>query len=353
MSDSTRIVINGRFLARSTTGVDRYAREIVNALDSIVEPGFATIAVPAFSQVKEPLELSNISITSCGTHSGHAWEQVDLARFCRRYGATCVSLCNSAPIFNTGIVCIHDVNAIVNPSNFNWKFDAWYRFMNSRITRNASAIITVSEFSKREISRLYPCAAGKIVVAPPAWQHMNRVRVDQNALTNYGLRRRGYWFAMSSLAANKNLKWLVETALLNPGETIVIAGGLNSKVFADSGIPESENVKYLGYVTDEEAKALMEGCKGFLFPTFYEGFGLPPMEALSVGAPLAVVSDTDVMHEVYGEAVAYVDPSKPFERLDSLSRCRPSSNSLLDRYSWMSSAEDVLSLMRSVAGSAD
>lgn len=317
-----KFAINGRFLTRQVTGVDRYAREIVRELDGMVAPGEAVVVVPRSAELVDPLELTSIDYVRYGGHSGHWWEQVEFSAYCRRNGLLGVSLCNTAPMRNPGVVCIHDMAVRANEGNYSRKFVLWYRMLFSAITKSARVILTDSDFSKSEIERYYPAAKGKIRVIPCAWQHIERVEADEGAFPRYGLEAGGYWFAMSSLAPNKNLKWLAETALLNPGETVAIAGGMNPKVFGEHGIPEAGNVRYLGYVSDGEAKALMAGCKGFLFPTFYEGFGIPPLEAMACGAPCVVVSDTEVMHEVYGGSVVFINPYEPCEDLAALTLVR-------------------------------
>lgn len=336
-----QIGINGRFLTRTTTGVDRYAREIVRELDKLVTPGEVVLAVPPADELIEPLELTNIETVRVGRWSGHAWEQLDYSAWLRRTGRLGLSLCNTAPVRNPGVVCIHDMAVRANASNYSKPFVLWYRVLYAQITRRAKRIITVSNFSKREIEQYYPAARGQISVIPNAWQHMERVEADEGIFARYPEIVPGkYYFAMSSLAPNKNLKWLVETARLNPKETIVIAGGLNTKVFAENDIPESDNVVYPGYVSDGEAKALMQACKGFLFPTFYEGFGIPPMEALSCGAPI-VVSDTEVMHEVYGDGARYIDPNMPCDNVGKVFVENQLTKEILTKYSWKTSASHL------------
>lgn len=347
MSNQARYCINGRFLTRQITGVDRYAREIVRELDALVGKGEAVLLLPEGCEPIDWEPCKNIEVRHCGKHGGHAWEQLDLSRYARKNGLLAVNLCNTAPVINPGVVCIHDMAVMANSANYSRKFVVWYRFLFSRITRRAVAILTDSEFSKSEIERYYPRAIGKVSVIPCAWQHMDEVAADPEALKKYGLIRRGYWFAMSSLAPNKNLRWLVETALLNPDETIAIAGGINAKIFGEHDNPQAHNVRYLGYVSDEEAKALMGACKGFLFPTFYEGFGIPPMEAMAAGAPVVAVSDTEVMHEVYGDEVTYVDPAEPLRDLCKIAGAVPEGDVLM-RYSWRSSAEQVLERLRRI-----
>lgn len=349
---SAKYAINGRFLTRGITGVDRYAREIVRELDGMVSPGEGEIVVPRNAKLVEPLELGNIRYVRYGQHDGHLWEQVEYSNYCRKNCLLPVNLCNTAPMRNPGVVCIHDMAVRANEGNYSRPFVAWYRVLYSAITRRATAIVTVSEFSKSEIEKYYPTTRGKISVIPNAWQHVERVRADEGALSKYGLYSGEYWFAMSSLSPNKNLMWLVETALLNPNETIAIAGGMNHKVFGDHGIPDAENVRYLGYVSDGEAKALMENCKGFLFPTFYEGFGIPPMEAMACGVSFVIVSNTKVMHEIYNDSVIYIDPHQPLKLLDDKTK-KPldSVNNILNEYSWKESADKLLSVIKNIYSS--
>lgn len=338
--------INGRFLTRRVTGVDRYAREIVAELDKLSGGVTACILIPEKAKLVDCPRYKQIEIVRFGSREGYAWEQLDLPRYAGSRSALTVNLCNTAPIRNAGITCIHDMSVRANPIFYNWKFRLVYNVLFYWEMRTARTVITVSDFSRREIERYYPGARGKIGVVPNAWQHVERVKSDAAVLAQNDLEPGSYYFAMSSLAPNKNLRWIVETARLNPRERIAVAGGVNSKVFGEHEIPKADNVTYLGYVTDEGAKALMEGCKGFLFPTFYEGFGIPPMEALACGAPVAV-SDTEVMREVYGNSAHYVDPRRPCESLAALFAGRTDeASAVLSRYSWKRSARELEILLR-------
>lgn len=347
MTDRLKYCINGRFLTRPITGVDRFAREVVRELDALMPAGEAVLLLP---EGREPVDWEptcNIGLRRYGRRGGHAWEQLDLSRYARENGLLAVNLCNTAPIRNPGVVCIHDMAVRANPSFYGRGFRAWYRILFHFLTRRAKAVVTVSRFSESEILRYYPAARGKTAVVPNAWQHVERVGQDDAALGGFGLEPGGYYFAMSSLAPNKNLKWIAETARLNPDCTFAVAGGINTKVFGEHDIPEADNVKYLGYVSDEEAKALMAHCRAFFYPTFYEGFGIPPMEAMASGAPAVVVGDNPCMHEVYGDEVGYVDPRTPLEAPE-LTRVSLKNGpySLLGRYCWQDSARQMFALLR-------
>lgn len=160
-----------------------------------------------------------------------------------------------------------------------------------------------------------------------------------SSLGKYGLEKDSYFFSMCSLEPNKNFKWIAETAKENPDRIFAVAGSINKDVFADGlGFECPENMRLLGYVSDEEAKTLMRDCSAFLFPTFYEGFGIPPLEALSAGAKNVVVSDTEDMHEVFGDAVSYVDPNQVCSTFAERAAKNKKMKGTLSRYSWYTSA---------------
>ncbi len=334
------IAINGRFLTRSATGVDRHAGEIIAELDKLVEPGEMVLLVPSACTAPNPLSLANIETIPVGRHAGILWEQLDFMRELGRRGAVGLNLCGTAPLLRPDVVCVHDMATKANPHFFSRKFVAWYKMLHSSYARRARLIVTVSEFSKKEIERYYPRCRGRIVIVPNAWQHILRTQPDAAVLERAGLGNKRFWLALGALAPNKNLNWLVEVARRNPGEVIAVAGKGGGKIYGKNTIPQAENVIYLGYVSDGEARALLESCKALLFPTFYEGFGIPPMEALACGAK-AVVSDTEIMHEVYGDSVFYVDPHNPDVALDevlAVGGTAPASE-VLERYSWRASAQ--------------
>ena len=89
-----------------------------------------------------------------------------------------------------------------------------------------------------------------------------------------------YYFSMANLLKNKNFPWVLRAAGAKPDAVFAIAGGGSLAAEAERlGLADLPNVLYLGYVSDGAAKALMAHCKAFLFPTLYEGFGIPPLEA--------------------------------------------------------------------------
>ena len=342
-----RIIINGRFLLHRITGVERYAREIIAELDKIVKPGQIVMAIPP-ETVDSP-EYKNIEVIRVGKLHNRLWEHISFPWFVHKERGISLNLCNVAPLPFPGIVCIHDVKIKATPQYFSKKFLLWYNLLLTNACKRSKKIITVSKFSKSEICKYFHVNQNKISVIPNAWQHYERIPYDENTLQKYGLEKEKYYFSMCSLEPNKNFKWIAEVAKRNPNLTFAVSGSINKEVFSTGlGFECPTNMKFLGYVSDEEAKTLMRDCMAFLFPTFYEGFGIPPLEALSAGARNIIVSDTEVMHEIFGNSVVYINPIRYEFNMNEMMINADTRTCCLSKYSWTGSAHLLLNLLEDI-----
>ena len=333
-----KIIINGRFLTQRITGVQRYAREICAELDKLVKPDEIIMAVPP--ETTNIPEYKNIKVVKVGMFHNRLWEHISFPLYVLGQKAISLNLCNVAPLLSPGIVCIHDMKIKATPQFFSTKFLLWYRLLFFNATKRAKKIITVSNFSKSEIIKYYGVDEDKIVVAPNGWQHFARVNYDENALSKYGLVKDSYYFAMSSLEPNKNFKWIAEQAVKNSNELYVVAGSINDKVFSEGlGFKCPDNMKLIGYVSDEEAKTLMRDCNAFLFPSIYEGFGIPPLEAMSAGAKRIIVSDIPVMYEIFESVFEYNANTNVHDIVISSNKI---ALRILIKYSWNKSAKLII-----------
>ena len=354
-----KYVINGSFLIERLAGVQRYAYEITKRLDKLVNGLDIEILVP-----DEDVELSekdsyeqlfdNIKIVHLGSGGGKRWEQSTYADYLKNNNAKGINLCNSYPLKSKGgIVCIHDICFKTHKEFFtqpgDWHEILFRRMMYKKAFKSADKIVTVSEFSKKEMLQNYtPKKCRNIEVIGNSWQHYDASDVDEGFFDdNPDIKRGEYYFYLSSLAPNKNLNWILTNAKENPDRTYVLSGNMLGD---DSGVTKLKNVIYAGYVTDAQARALMKYCRAFIFPSFYEGFGIPPMEALCMGAKV-VVSDIECLREIYGDGVYYIDPYDAHidieQILKSDMKIKPASE-VLDQYSWDKSAQKMYELIKEV-----
>ena len=355
-----KYVINGSFLTEPIMGVQRYAYEILTRVDRMLAENASQfnleILVPDEhipATERKSAVFKSIKVVHLGTSGGKKWEQLDYARYLNKHHAKGISLCNSVPLFaKTAAVCVHDIVFKTNPDFFTEK-GAWHeilyrKLMYCKAFHTAEQVITCSEFSKNQILEHYRLNNSDITVITNAWQHYDVNDVDESIFekhtgnTSCKIKRGEYYFFLSSLAKNKNLPWILANAKNNPDTTYVLAG---SFLGDDSGVEKLENVIYVGRVSDAEARALYKHCKAFLFPSLYEGFGIPPMEALCMGAPI-IISDIPVLRGIYGAAAHYIDPNNANVRLDELlEEETASAESVLSKYSWDESARKLVEVL--------
>jgi glycosyltransferase involved in cell wall biosynthesis len=318
-----KIFINGRFLSQSITGVQRYAREVVKSIDSLLnDPKWSKnydVILVAPNNVSSDLDLKNIEIKKVGKLTGHLWEQLELPWFTKN--KFLLNLCNVGPAFKRNqFVTIHDASVYLKENNFSRVFKVWYKFLYAMEVRFSKMIITVSNFSKVELIKYTHVDPQKILVTYEGNEHLKQLNSDNRILKKNGLIQKTYILAVSSMDPRKNFRNIiraVQECKSNSFE-VVIAGGTNPKIFnTKNEIGFLHNVKYLGYVTDKELKSLYEHTACFVYPSYYEGFGIPPLEAMASGCPV-IVSNRASLPEICKQAALYCDPDDPKSIADKI-----------------------------------
>lgn len=334
-------MVDGRFLAIRSTGIGRYADEILKELDRLCADLRIAVLVPA--GVADVPHYQNIRVIR--SHFSACWTQGVFALHARLSGAVPVNLCNEVSVLAPrGIVALHDVCYAEDNDFFPAQERSWFLKLYGRIQKRAERIITVSEFSKQRMVTLLGMDPAKITVAGNGWQHFQRVAGNPDIFNRFPQIRRGqYFFTLSSANRNKNVDWIVENAKRYPQYQYVIGGIGIQRIFDFSRM---ENVVYTGYLKDEEAKALMASCRAFVFPSFYEGFGIPPLEAASAGAPV-IVSEAASLPEIFQGSAHYIDPYDAGTDLAVLLETPVDPPAaVLERYSWAASAERIYRLLK-------
>lgn len=303
------LAINGKFASQRMTGVQRVGYELAAAFLRLCPEGSAPLVLmPSDANAEVSLPRAK---TLRGSMAGNLWEQLALPF--STGGRTLLSLCNIGPLFaRRQVLMIHDVAVYDLPENYSWKYRLWYRFAYSVLKSRVERIVTVSEFSKARIVERLRIPAERIAVVPNGVDHFDRIEPDARVLGKLGLRRDGYVLIVGNLSVGKNLARVL-AAVEQLGERydwkFVVVGSCDLKVFnssAKTNYEQSKSIVQAGFVSDGELKSLYEHAGCFVFPSLYEGFGLPPLEAMSCGCPV-VTSREASLPEVCGDAAVYCD----------------------------------------------
>ncbi|OYV34898.1 MAG: hypothetical protein B7Z80_19955 [Rhodospirillales bacterium 20-64-7] len=299
----TKASINGRFATQALSGVQRFAVEITRALQA--RGGYELITPPGgraeWPQARE-----------AGRRQGQAWEQLELPRAAA--GSVLLNLGNTAPLLRRRqLIVIHDAGVFSTPEAYSKAFRSWYKLMQGWLARTGVPIVTVSEFSRREILTHLPAKAGQVAVMPEGADHMNRIDAAREILVRQNLAPNGYVLCVGTLAAHKNLIALsaLAKALAARNVPLVMVGGLGGAAFQGADARRlPQPARYIGRVSDAELKALYQAASCFVFPSRYEGFGLPAGEAMACGCPV-VAADISALRETCGDAAEFCNPAAP------------------------------------------
>lgn len=304
------IIINGRFLTGPQTGVQRTAYELVLALDELIDTGNIDVEQTSFvilyaGKIVNPIQLKHIKLKKRGLLKGNLWEQLELPLY--SFGHLLLNMCSIAPLMKRNqIVFVHDVSFIVNKDFFSKKFRTWYSMAIPLLGKLSKCMVTVSQFSKSELVQRMGIKEHKIKVIYNSAEHLLRFGEPDPSFMLKVESLKPFCLAVSSLGTNKNFRGL--SAALNGvdlnGHQMVIAGGA---IGALKNASPNTGAVYLGYVSDEELVYLYRQAALFIFPSFYEGFGIPPLEAMLMGCPV-ISSNTSALPEVLGDACAYLNP---------------------------------------------
>ena len=288
-----RVAINGRFTLQRLTGVQRHAREITRRLGSRAE-----LIVP-------PAQTNGMR--------GHLWEQWRLPG---RLGRQVLwSPCGTGPLsVRRQVITVHDTGFIDTPEYYSRTFAAWYRWLVPRLARRVGGVIAVSEFTRGQLVRHFRIAPERITVVPNGIEGFSPATPQQIAEVRRQLDlRHDYLLYVGSLKPNKNLARVLaawdQAGLAARGLELAVVGAQGS-VFGKYRLETvPAGVRLLGYVDDSQLPALYSGAQTFVFPSLYEGFGIPVVEAMACGTPV-ICSTTTSLPEVCGDAAWLVDPTQ-------------------------------------------
>lgn len=341
-----RIGIDGRFLLeKNLTGVGEYASRRVSQMAEFFPNDELVVFLNSFRSVEEKRldflkKFSNVRIRRFGFPNKLlnlffyflAWPKID-----RLLGGVDIFFLpniNFAPVSRDCrlLLTVHDLSFERWPETFSWKRRLWHFLVNPRrLCRRADRIWAVSGSTAEDLISLYQVQPEKIeiVYSPFDYYYFAERKEDilgkaEQIRKKYSLPNR-FVLSLSTLEPRKNLVslirafelWQAEAATPREKELcLVMAGGkgwLWKEIFsAIERSPVKNKIFPIGFVEKEEKKILYRLAEGFVYPSLFEGFGYPPLEAMASGVPL-VASSGSSLDEVVGEAGILVDPFRPFE----------------------------------------
>ncbi|KAF0126446.1 MAG: group 1 glycosyl transferase [Elusimicrobia bacterium] len=304
------VLVNGCFLLQQISGVQRYASELLSALVRIRQDRYNwLLAVPGRRrQLVQEIGGMDVYFDNSVLHPA-IWTQASFPLLGGRLGADFLwSPANIGPLLHSKpqVITVFDGSLYHNRKWFDWKFSAYYKTVFAGYKYSANRIITCSDFSKGEIVK-YLCVPPAKVDVVPAAISSSFCRVNEKSVLDGR-----YVLSLGSRDPRKNIRsviraWRRVPADIKNGLRLVIAGGGNTNFAVESLGRATDDVVFLGYVPDKDLPALYSNAHCFVYPSFYEGFGLPPLEAMACGCPV-ITSDVASLPEVCGDAAYYVDP---------------------------------------------
>ncbi|GJE42570.1 glycosyltransferase family 4 protein [Methylobacterium soli] len=353
------LYINGRFLTQRFSGVQRFAIELTGAIDALVGEGAwpaATILVPPGPAAPRPYRF--LGMRQVGRASGHLWEQLELPYFSR--GGFLLNLGNTAPLAKGSrqAVVIHDAGVYDIPHAYSPAFRTWYRTLYRGLAGLDASLVTVSRFSQARLSARLHLAPDRIGIMREGSDHILR---DSGDLSGLPVDGKPFVLVVGNLVAHKNLSALTAciTPLRERGLALAIVGTGVRTIFQSAGHEALAGALMLGRVTDRQLSALYKAATCLIFPSSYEGFGLPAVEAMACGCPVIAQSGGSIA-EICAEAALYFDARVPGSLVDALrevvgdrERAEAMSRIGLGRsahYTWRNAASDLSGLLRDQIG---
>jgi glycosyltransferase involved in cell wall biosynthesis len=321
--------VNGRFLKQPMTGTQRYSFEILKHLTRI-EDLKIFIHVPKGTVLPQSLPSELFVFSSL---DGVLFDQIHMGLI--PSGELVLSMSGPISVLKKRqIAVIHDLGFLRYPDNYTWLFRTWYRFMYWLASKRVQQLVTVSSFSAREITSQYKLKTLPLRIVPAAGDHAREWEPEE---VDLGGNNQAFLLLLGTIATRKNVVPTLET-LLQEGHHVVVCGGSGSKrIFSQVSMQGNSNLPsrkftYFSNPSDNQLAWLFQNCRGFIFPSLYEGFGIPPLEANVWGAEIYASNVTSIP-EVLGSTAQYFNPNN-LEELTALLRTPVQRLAQVEKYGW-------------------
>lgn len=368
-----RIGIDARLVYYSRAGIGQYILRLAESLASLDSRHDEFILLQSRKDKSQVVDDHNFSRASLWTPSHHWAEQAALRFEIGRLRLDLLHSPDFIPPFRRNcksVITIHDLAFLLYP-HFLTKESARYYGQIDQAVRNTDHIIAVSQSTRQDTINLLGVSERKITViheaANPIFGPVDASTARNHVTETYGIDREFILF-VSTIEPRKNLPGLLQAyrRLLDEykcSEGLVLAGArgwLSQEVYEMvQSLDLDDHVRFLGRVPSEHLVYLYNAARLLVHPSFYEGFGLPPLEAMTCGTP-TVVSNVSALPEVVGDASILIDPNDIDDLTVAMWRALSDEElraclitkglKRASKFSWTQAAEETLAVYRRVAG---
>jgi glycosyltransferase involved in cell wall biosynthesis len=312
-----KIAYDARSLSGGGTGDATYFRELISALANLKSEDQFYLYADAPDSTREELAsaFANVTTYSIPYRIGVLWNQTDLVPQVERQGIQLLHSQYILPWRFRGklVVTIHDVSFLEHPEWFSPRLRMVKKFLIPRAARRADVVITGSEYSRQAIARTCRVSLDKIIVTPYAagvWARPVNTEEHQDIMQKYFLET-PFLLGIGLRDVRKNVPIIIKAidilAQQNKFRQIKLALSGSPEQFP-AEVASHPNVQFLGWVPQEDLPALYAHAAAAVYPSLYEGFGLPVLEAMACGCPM-ICSNATSLPEVAGDAALQIDPN--------------------------------------------
>ena len=340
------IVVNSRFLTQRISGVQRYAIEICKYLPKKINNHNVFFVAPKGKLINQDV-LPNVNIVQIGNFKNNLWEQIDLVKYLKKNAnPLLINFGGIGPVnYQNKITFIHDLSFKYYPKHYSFLFQKAYNKFIPKSARNSKKIITVSNYVKDDIEKSY--GLKNIEVIYPA---------VNDTFKDLKRKREKLIISVSSMNPRKNIKALIEAfnRIKSDYKLVFIGGEANVYTSLHIDPTKYKNIHFTGYVSDQELIEFYNKASIFAYPSTFEGFGIPPLEAQACGCP-CLVSNVTSLPEVCLSSAEYCDPfsinsiMKGLEKLINDPKRRTELGVLgvtnINRFGWRKSAKKLVGVI--------
>ena len=329
------IYINGQFLSKPMSGVIRFAQEVVKQFDK--EEYKDKFIILTDKGVKGNFKF--LKTQEIGMFHGNLFEQISLRNFMRKHkDDELLNLCNSSPLGIHSISVVHDVTFLKKPRIYSLPFTLWYKYLIRKKVHQDKLVLTVSETSKKEIIEHYKIDPNKVKVISNGANILD-CKEDDVFLHKYNLFDKKYFLYVGASYPHKNINSIIELANKNKDKTFVIVSKDIEYTSKDNLIVIDEKI------SNEALKSLYKHAYALMLLSKFEGFGIPPLEALLNGTKTIILSDIEVFHEIYGDKANYIINNEI--DLNNLKMADEEYiNELVNKYNWSRVSSNILDILK-------